>query len=132
MASCRTTQKSDLVGSTNTFVLHWGLPVAAMIAALFAALPATTLIWTGSLAWMGMACLINARGCGRTHCYFTGPFFLFMIIPVLLHGFAIVRLGPHGWVWLALAIGTGTGALWIVTEEAWGKYAQSWASERIK
>ena len=34
------------------------------------------IVWPGLLTFMGVTCLVNARHCGRIHCYFTGPFFL--------------------------------------------------------
>ncbi len=71
---------------------------------------------------MGGACLLNARNCGRRHCYITGPFFLVMTVPVALHGFDLVSLGPQGWRWLGLAIGIGGGLLWYFPEMIWGKY----------
>jgi hypothetical protein len=43
-------------------------------------------IWTIALIWMGAACVLNARQCGRTHCRYTGPYYLAMIAPVLVLG----------------------------------------------
>ncbi len=67
-------KKSDWAGNTGAFALAWVLPVAAMVAAVFAPAPIRTVIWVVSLVWMGTACLANASRCGRLHCYFTGPF----------------------------------------------------------
>jgi drug/metabolite transporter superfamily protein YnfA len=52
---------------------------------------------------MGLTCVLNARRCGRTHCYATGP--VFLVASLLL---ALVAGGvlPHGWV-----DGIGLGAL---------------------
>jgi Ca2+/Na+ antiporter len=41
-------------------------------------------VWIIALIWMGSACILNARRCGRTHCRYTGPYYLVMIVPVLL------------------------------------------------
>ncbi len=71
---------------------------------------------------MGVACLINARRCGRRHCYYKGPFFLLMTIPVALHGFEIIWLGPEGWKWLGVSIGVLGGGLWCGTEAVMGRY----------
>jgi hypothetical protein len=70
---------------------------------------------------MGAACLLNARRCGRKHCFYTGPFFLLMTVPVLLHGYGWVGIGADGWRWLGLAIGIGAVAITAVTEKS-GKY----------
>ena len=112
----------DWVGNYLGFGFAWGLPIIALIAAIWMAHPAKTLIWTVSLVWMGVACLANARRCGRTHCYYTGPFFLFMAVVALLHGFRIVPLGAEGWKWIGIAIGVGSGGMWCLTEHVWGKY----------
>jgi len=69
----------DWVGSTRTSLLAWWLPSATIVAGLFAPIPARTVIWTVALAWMGIACVLNARQCGRTHCRYTGAYYLAMI-----------------------------------------------------
>jgi hypothetical protein len=121
----RIREKSDLLASLPGFVVHWGLPIAAMVLTIGVPHPVKTWVWIAALAWTGIACLINARRCGRTHCYYTGPFFLIMTLPVLLHGYEIVPLGTEGWKWLAIAIGVGGGGLWCVTEKLLGRYRES-------
>ena len=111
-----------MVAGGVTFALHWGLPVAAMLGVIPLQHPTKTWVWLAALVWMGLACLRNARRCARTHCYFTGPFFLAMTIPASLHGFGIWSLGDDGWRWLGMAIGIGGGGIWCVTEKLWGRY----------
>ena len=82
-------------------------------------------IWTVALVWKSVACLANARHCGRIHCYFTGPFFLIIALLVMLHASQIVSLGPHGWLILGAIIVAGTTAIWIGTERLFGKYRSS-------
>lgn len=72
---------------------------------------------------MGTACLMNARRCGRTHCRFTGPFYLFLIVPVLLHGFELLPLGTYAWWILGAAILAGGMIIWWATEAIWGKFS---------
>ena len=43
------------------------------------------IIWPVLLAFMGGACLLNARRCGRLHCFITGPFFLILALVSLLY-----------------------------------------------
>lgn len=61
------------------------LPPLAIVASGFASLDPLwrTAIWVGALGIMGAGCMTNALRCGRTHCYFTGPFFLVMALAAL-------------------------------------------------
>jgi hypothetical protein len=114
---------NDWAGSVQSYGLAWGLPLGAMIAGLLVPVPFRTFIWTAALAWMGTACILNARRCGRTHCRFTGPFYLVMIIPVLAFGFGIVAAGLYAWIALGAMIVLGSKAIWWATERAWGKFS---------
>ena len=115
-------RSKDFAGGPPAFLLYWGLPIAAMVIDLGFGHPAKTLIWLAALSWMGGACLINARRCGRVHCYYTGPFFLIMIVPVALHGFQWLSLGPDGWQWLGITIGVGGVGIWWISEKIRGKF----------
>jgi hypothetical protein len=85
--------------------------------------PARTVIWIVALAWMGVACILNARRCGRTHCRFTGPYYLVMIIPVLALGLRVVPAGLLGWLALGAFIILGGKTIWWATERAQGKFS---------
>lgn len=67
----------DLV-RTVSFLWIWGAPAALLLAADGAwqahLLPATAagLLFTASTTWIGIACYINGRRCGRTHCVIDG------------------------------------------------------------
>jgi hypothetical protein len=117
------TNRRDWAGSIRTYALAWGVPSLAIIAGSLVDAPTRTLIWSAALIWMGTACLMNARRCGRTHCRFTGPFYLILIIPVLLHGFGLFPLGPYTWWMLGIAILLGGKIIWWSTEVAWGKFS---------
>jgi hypothetical protein len=117
--------KRDLVQNPEAMFLLWGLPPAIMLLAVCCAGGGwiVTLTWTLSLAVMGGACLINARGCGRMHCYFTGPFFLLMAVASLAYGLhRLPLLGPHGWLYLGALLLAGGGLLGFVPEWLWGRY----------
>jgi hypothetical protein len=113
---------SDLLSTPRGSLLAWWLPIGAMLLAVPLANGPKTAIWVLALAWMGTACLFNARRCGRVHCRYTGPFLLFMILPVLLHGTGLVPLGADAWRWLGLAVGTGVAGIWWVSERVMGRY----------
>jgi hypothetical protein len=42
---------------------------------------------------MGTACILNARRSGRTHCRFTGPYYLAMTAPVLVLASGVATAG---------------------------------------
>src|SRR5262245_57516377 len=77
----------------------WWIPQAAIATALLAPVQTRVAVWVAALIWIGAACLWNARRCGRTHCRYTGPFYLAMIAPTL----AAAWVGAPMAVWLALA-----------------------------
>jgi len=94
-----------------------------MVAGLLVDVPARTAIWTIALVWKGTACLLNARRCGRTHCRYTGPFYLVMILPVLALGSGMVSSGSYGWVALGAVVILGSKVIWWATERAWGRFS---------
>lgn len=115
--------RRDLSAHAGSFLAVWGGPVLAGLIASFAApsIAWAAGAWALALAWMGAACLVNARRCGRLHCFFSGPI---LLVGALLA--ALVALGLLD----ANAIGLGaivTGALVLfgltyALELAWGRY----------
>jgi hypothetical protein len=89
-------------------------------AALFAPTPLRTVVWTIAMAWTGAACLVNAARCGRTHCRYTGPFYLALIVPTLVAGSA--DASTPVWIALAALILIGGKAIWWASERVWGRY----------
>lgn len=113
-------QTDDWAARNASWMIGWGVPAIALAAAAFSDLE--MLVWAPMLTWMGIACLINARRCGRMHCHFTGPFFLLMALLSLLYGTETLSLGEHGWAILGAAIAIGWLALHLVPERLWGRY----------
>lgn len=113
----------DWLGSAWTNAIAWWAPEATILAAMFAPVPVRTLIWIVALIWMGIACILNARRCGRTHCRYTGPYYLAMIAPVLVLASGIVVVSIYAWWVLACAILLGSRLVWWATERAWGKFS---------
>ncbi len=74
------------------------------------------------LLWMGVACLANARHCGRTHCHVTGPFFFLMATGVVAYAGGLLDLGDDGWSILAGVIFIGTIGLWWASERMFGRF----------
>jgi hypothetical protein len=114
----------DWLANTRATALAWWIPQVAIVGGLFVpGRPIRAAIWTIALIWMGTACILNAGQCGRTHCRYTGPFYLAMIAPVLVFGSDIASAGIYGWIVLAVLIIGGGKVIWWATERAWGKFS---------
>jgi hypothetical protein len=113
----------DWLGSVRSHALAWRVPKIAIIGGLLAPVTVRTGIWVVALAWMGTACILNARRCGRTHCRYTGPYYLMMIVPVAWLGFGGVAADIYTWLLLACVILLGSKLIWWATERAWGKFS---------
>ena len=107
-------------GVSGIFI--WGVPVAVLAISAHAGGAYPTVAWPLALGFMGVVCLINARRCDRTHCYFSGPFFLVMALVSLLYGLGILDLGKRGWSELSVVLLIGTVVLVCVPEWLLGKY----------
>ena len=123
MTSDRVQSSRDWVASVPTNTLAWWVPQVAIVAAIFAPVPVRAVIWTVALVWMGTACLLNARRCGRTHCRYTGPYYLAMMAPVLTLALGLVSVGLYGWLVSGVLILAGSKIIWWATERAWGKFS---------
>lgn len=115
-------KSADWLGSFRASAIAWWIPQGAIVAALLAPMPVRTLIWTAALIWMGTACILNSRRCGRVHCRYTGPYYLAMTLPVLSLGLGFVPAGNYGWFALCVFILAGGKAIWWATERLWGKF----------
>ncbi len=118
------TDRKDLSANKVTVLMLWGPPIVALIATAFVDVGRLwlTAIFTVSLLWMGLACLVNAARCGRRHCYITGPFSLLLAAVSLLHGLEIVPLGPYGWNGIGITLLVGAIILTYLPEKILGKY----------
>jgi hypothetical protein len=113
----------DWLRSPRTNLLAWWIPQAAIVLGLLLPIPFRGVIWTLALLWMGTACILNARRCGRTHCRYTGPYYLAMIVPVLVVAWGIISVDFYAWLVLAAIILGGSKIIWWTTERAWGKFS---------
>jgi hypothetical protein len=123
MASNAIQTSRDWLRSPLTSLLAWWVPQGAIVASLFLPVPLRTIIWIVALIWMGTACILNARRCGRTHCRYTGPYYLAMIAPMLGLGSGLLDADFLGWFLLAVVILAGSKLIWWMTERAWGKFS---------
>jgi hypothetical protein len=111
----------DWLAGTSSNLLAWWIPNAALLVGLFVPIAARVAIWIVALLWMGVACILNSRRCGRTHCRYTGPYYLAMILPVL--ALAVIPSGIYAWIALGVVIVGGSKLIWWATERAWGKFS---------
>jgi hypothetical protein len=113
----------DWLASAHASAPAWWVPKVAIVAALFAPVSVRSVVWTIALMWLGTACILNARRCGRTHCRYTGPYYLAMIAPVLSFASGLIAVGFYGWVVLCILVLGGSWIIWWATERAWGKFS---------
>ena len=116
--SCARAARTDWASGLSG-CLTWGIPAALLI---MSPVQYFVVVWPTVLTFMGVACLLNARRCGRIHCYFTGPFFLLLALIGLLYGLDLVPLGARGWSMLSIALVLGTAAFISVPEWLFGRY----------
>jgi hypothetical protein len=124
MASDLVDSSRDWLRSPRASALAWWIPTVSVVAGLLAPVAIRTVVWIAALVWMGTACLLNARRCGRIHCRYTGPYYLAMIAPVVVLGSGLVSVGLYVWLLLACVILLGSKLLWWATERAWGEFSR--------
>ena len=123
MSNARTRTSLDWLGGVYTSLLAWWMPKSVILAGLSFPVSVRAVIWIIARIWMGAACMLNARRCNRTHCRYTGPFYLAMIVPVVVLGIGVVSAGIYGWISLGVFIVVGSGLIWWATERTWGKFS---------
>jgi hypothetical protein len=121
MTDAPTQTSRDWLGSVHTSLLAWWMPKAAILAGLFVPVSFRAVIWIIALIWMGTACILNVRRCNRTHCRYTGPYYLAMIMPVIALGAGLVTVGILGWVCLGVIILGGKRAYMVGYRAGMGK-----------
>ena len=94
---CESTSHGRDLACGGFSILIWIVPTILLVAAAVVGGVYPVIAWPVLLIFMGGACLLNARRCGRLHCFITGPFFLLLAAIALLYGLGILPLGQHGW-----------------------------------
>lgn len=122
MSTCATNSERDLLGRHWTIGLLWVAPWVLIVASAYTDNLIRTVAWTFGFTMMGVACLVNARGCGRRHCFYTGPLFLLAAVASLLYGLQVLPLGPDGWNWIIGVTVVGSLLACCGLETMFGKY----------
>lgn len=120
--ACCATEASDLAGNLRTLFANWGVPSLAMLATAWATPGVRGLVWVSALLWMGAACFMNARRCGRTHCRYTWPFLVVMAGLIALEALGALPLGASGWLWLGVMTLIGFALIWWGSEHMIGRF----------
>ena len=116
----------DVMSSRLRMVLLYLLPGAAIYSTgSLGDREVTALVWPVAFMVMGVACVANARSCGRVHCFFTGPLFLLASLLSALHGGRVVDFGPSDWELIGYGTFSLAFVLYFVPEAIWGKYFRS-------
>jgi hypothetical protein len=123
MVESESSTRKDLSSNRASALLLWGVPIAVLSAGGFTGPDLRTVLWTGALLQMSIACLLNAWRCGRMHCYFTGVFFLLGAVATPAYRFGFLPLGTDGWDLLGYSILIGGITLRYLPEWLWGSYA---------
>lgn len=114
--------RTDWASTWLALALVWGVPAGAMLLALLFEPGLRAVVWITMLVWMGLACLVNARRCGRTHCRYTGPFFLGTAGLVVAYAAELLPLGSQPWLILGSLVAIGNALIWWGSERLLGTY----------
>ena len=111
----------DITRNWGRLLLTYGVPLIAMqlVGNLSDSALAVAGTWAAGFAVMGIACLVNARRCGRVHCWFTGPWFLLAAVLTVLRYLEVIKTS---WSTILNAGLFGALVLFFVSENIWGKY----------
>ncbi len=115
----------DLLCRVPSAFLFWCVPLCAFALGFREPPALKTVLWTTSLGFMGVMCLLNAFRCGRVHCLFTGPFFILSALATLGYGLGLLPFGPAGWKWIGIVTIIGTIALCCIPELILGRYVRN-------
>ncbi|MGH8320951.1 MAG: hypothetical protein ACRESX_06150 [Gammaproteobacteria bacterium] len=124
MTEGTTPDQRDLLASAQTRLLFW-LPWLLILIGGFIGGVTRTVLWTVGFSVAGAACLVNARRCGRRHCFYTGPLYLLAALASLLYGLHVLPLGEHGWNWIAGIAVVGSLFFCYGLEKLLGKYTRA-------
>ncbi len=113
---------NDLVSSRWSLLL-WQVPMVLLLIGAFSGELAHTVLWTVGFAVSGVSCVVNARRCGRRHCFYTGPLYLGAAAASVFYGIHVLPLGSNGWDWILGIAAAGTLFARLL-EGMLGKYAE--------
>jgi hypothetical protein len=105
--------------------LLWGVPFALTIAtsSVFStnliSLTVAGALWTFSVGWFGVGCLINARSCGRVHCIIDGIAFPLLAAVGILNVVSVVSFSWNLFLGVFIVVLVAS----FVPEFIWKRYS---------
>jgi hypothetical protein len=117
-------QKRDLANPPCCYLL-WGVPGVVVFATFVAydnsviSIDEAGLLWSISVAWAGIGCLVNAVSCGRVHCRVDGILLPALSIVGLLNALSVISIG-WSLFWLCFFVILAGG---FILEWSWRKYS---------
>ncbi len=125
MDQCARESKPDLLNDRKATFSLWVVPVLIILIGSSLPRPLHTALWALGFSVLAAACAVNARRCGRRHCFYTAPLFLVLALGSLLFGMGLLPLGPHGWGDL-VGVAVGGWLLSCCVIEPWkGRYLRT-------
>lgn len=118
--SCNKESSTDWAANKVLFSLIWGLPLALIVVAFWLPTAVAGGLWLLSFSWMGGACRVNARRCGRVHCHFTAAWLLLIAVGLLLTVTSVLVVMSAAQ--LAVTGLAGFAIIWLISEQLWGRY----------
>ena len=109
--------RNDLVNRNVSWLL-WRVPLLAFVVGAFLGPTGRAMLWTPAFVVAGGACVVNARRCGRLHCFMTGPLYLLAAAATVLRALDAVSVP---WALILFGVPAGTIAAYAV-ERVRGKY----------
>src|SRR5262245_2537277 len=122
LASACSPQQRDVLCSGKTMFLFWCLPAFVFAIGFFVSPGLRTVLWTLSLVFMGILCILDASRCVRLHCCFTCSFFILSAVSSLGYGIGLLPFGRSGWNWIGNITIIGAIVLSSIPEFVLGRY----------
>ena len=100
--------RKDLTNTLSSFWL-WCVPSVLALSGVLLysngilSLTLAGMVYTASVAWIGIGCFINGRRCGRVHCKIDGVLFPLLSVIGVLNVLKLIHLGWNVY-WLAFFI----------------------------
>jgi hypothetical protein len=111
-------RRRDLASPPWCYLL-WGVPAAIVLATFVAydnsalTIGEAGLLWSVSVAWAGIGCLVNAVSCGRVHCRVDGILFPALSIVGFLNAFNVISIGwSLYWLFFFAILAAGFALEW--------------------